>query len=428
MQNQDHLGTTTNETSYLRAGRQTELPMERRATGKGMHPVAPVLLYVVNVAWFFRMHRLHLAEAAKRVGFEVHVATAPDASVDVQEIRDAGLIYHEIELPRRMSTPADEARVIMSLFRLHRKLRPAIVHNVTIKPVIWGTLAARAAGTPAVVNSICGLGTLFVLSGIRAAITKMIITATYRVLFRGSAVHAIFENPDDLSWFLKKRLISSERTALIRGAGVNLKKFRDKGLRSGVPVVVLPARMVWIKGVAEFCAAARLLQQRGIVARFVLVGRTDPDNPSAVPTDWLMEQQRSGCVEWWGHRDDMSTVYSSADVVCLPSYVEGLPTVLIEGAACGCALVASEVAGSREVVQHEKTGLLVPVRDAEALARALSTIVRDADMRRRLAGAALRKVQEEFSIETVQRDTLRLYDHLLNVRRTWNDGSSQAHG
>ena len=392
----------------------------------GRSGAPPVLLFVVNVAWFFRLHRLHLAQAAKRAGFEVHVATAPDAALDVEEIRNAGLIYHEITVKRGVSTFAAEARLIVSLFRLHRQVRPAIVHHVTIKPVLWGTLAARAAGTRAVVNSISGLGTLFALTGLRGSIARFLLTATYRLLFGQSGVHVIFENSDDLSLFLKKRVIPAERTTLIRGAGVNLRTFRDEGLRGGIPVVILAARMLWDKGVAEFCAAASLLRQRGVAARFVLVGRADPDNPTAVPTEWLAEQQRVGCVEWWGHRDDMSTVYSSADIVCLPSYREGLPTVLLEGAACGCALVATDVPGCREVVQHEETGLLVPPRDAQALARTLGTIVQNADMRRRLADAALRKVREEFSVEMVQGETLRLYSHLLRNGRGEIESSSEA--
>jgi len=394
-----------------------------RLIAGGGRAARPVLLYVVNVAWFFRLHRLHLALAAKRAGYDVHLATAPDSSLDVQQIRDAGVVVHEIGLTRGVSTVADEARLVLSLFRLHRMLRPAIVHNVTIKPVLWGTLAARAAGTAAIVNSISGLGTLFSFSGLRTAIARFLLTSAYRMLFRRSAVRVIFENRDDLSLFSQKQIVRREQAALIRGAGVDLSKFNDEQLRGGVPVVVLPARMLWSKGVAEFCDAACLLRQAGIAARFVLVGRADPENPSAVPIDWLAEQQRIGCVEWWGHRDDMSAVYSGADIVCLPSYREGLPTVLLEGAACGCALVASDVPGCREVVQHEETGLLVPARDAEELARALFALISDADSRRSLAEAASRKVREEFSIEKVQRETLRLYAQL--VSGVW-DGVSES--
>jgi glycosyltransferase involved in cell wall biosynthesis len=389
----------------------------RDAVGK------PILLYVVNVAWFFRLHRLHFALAAKRAGYDVHLATAPETCLDVQEIRDAGVIVHEIKLTRGVSTVADEARLVLSLFRLHRTLRPAIVHNVTVKPVLWGTLAARAGGKAAIVNSMSGLGTLFSFSGFRAAIGRSLITAAYRLLFGRADIRVIFENQDDFSLFLKKRIVAGGQATLIRGAGVDLNKFVDARMRGGIPVVVLPARMLWTKGVGEFCAAARLAQQAGIVARFVLVGRADPENPSAVPVEWLAGQQRMGFVEWWGHRDDMCAVYSGADIVCLPSYREGLPTVLLEGAACGCALVATDVPGCREVVQNEQTGLLVPLRNAEALARALSVLVRNADMRLRLAQAASRKVREEFSVERVQRETLGVYAQLVGgacgeVRKT----------
>jgi glycosyltransferase involved in cell wall biosynthesis len=373
----------------------------------------PVLLYVVNVAWFFCLHRLHLARAAQAAGFSVHVATAPDFAEHVQQIKAGGLIYHELKLRRGRWSVLEECTLAASLYGLYRKVRPDIVHHVTIKPVLCGTLAARLAAVPAVVNSVSGLGFVFTAADRWAVLRRIAVTLAYRVLFARTAIRVIFENSDDLKMFVDRRLIKPSQAALIRGVGVDLQRFRPAPLRNGVPVVVLPARMLWDKGVREFCVAAATVRAWGHEARFALVGGVDSDNPAAIPEIWLREQQRGGVVEWWGWKEDMVAVYFAAHVVCLPSYREGLPTVLLEAAACGCALVTTDVPGCREVVRDGETGLVVPPRDSMALAQALRNIILDRALRERLTAAAQEYVKAEFSAEQVRGSTTKLYREFL---------------
>jgi glycosyltransferase involved in cell wall biosynthesis len=374
----------------------------------------PVVLFVVNVAWFFCLHRLHLARAAQAAGYEVHVATAPDTPEAVREIQQAGMHYHPLGLRRGSWGVVQECRLVHSLYRLYCALRPSLVHHVTIKPVLCGTLAARMARVPAIVNAMSGLGFVFVASGWRAVLRRRTVMLAYRLLLTRSQLNVIFENRDDLALFVARRLIRPEQGRLIYGAGVDLRRYRPNPKPAGgVPLVVLPGRMLRIKGVTEFCAAAALVQAAGVRARFALVGGVDAANPSAVPHSWLLEQQQSGAVEWWGHREDMVSVYGAAHIVCLPSYGEGLPTVLTEAAACGCALVTTDVPGCRDVVQDGVTGLLVPPRDPPALAKALIRLVSDAALRAELSSAALRKVAAEFNVEVIQSGTLALYRELL---------------
>jgi glycosyltransferase involved in cell wall biosynthesis len=184
-------------------------------------------------------------------------------------------------------------------------------------------------------------------------------------------------------------------------------------VRSGVPLVVLPGRRLWDKGVSEFCAAAASLQTSGVAARFALVGGLDDGNPPAVPETWLHEQERGEAVEWWGQRQDMTAVYAAAHIVCLPSYREGLPTALLEAAACGCALVATDVPGCREVVRDGDTGLLVSPRDPQALAQALREILFDAPQRARFSERAHKRIVAEFSAAQVASSTNALYCSLL---------------
>jgi glycosyltransferase involved in cell wall biosynthesis len=373
----------------------------------------PVLLYVVNVAWFFCLHRLHLARAARAAGFTVHVATGPDFIEHVERIRTEGLVFHELKLRRGRWSVLEECGLAGSLYKLYREIRPDIVHHVTIKPVLCGTLAARLASVPAVINSISGLGFVFTAADKWATLRRLAVELSYKVLFARAAIRVIFENSDDLQMFVDRRIIKSHQAVLIRGVGVDLERFRPSAPRTGVPLVVLPARMLWDKGVREFCEAAATVQGWGLHARFALVGGLDTGNPAAIPESWLSEQQRSGVIEWWGWREDMVAVYAVAHIVCLPSYREGLPTVLLEAGACGCALVTTDVPGCREVVRDGDTGLVVPSRDSMALAQALRTVILDSALRERLSVAACARVAAEFSAERMRSSTTRLYRGLL---------------
>lgn len=374
----------------------------------------PVLLYVVNVAWFFRLHRIHLAFAARSAGFTVHVATAPDFAEDVEQIGEQGLLFHALKLRRGQWSVLEQCGLTASLYKLYREIRPDIVHHVTIKPVLCGTLAARLAGVPAVINSMSGLGFVFTATDKWAALRRLTVKLSYKLLFARSAIRVIFENSDDLNMFVGRRIIKSHQTVLIRGVGVDLERFRLSAPRTGVPLVVLPARMLWDKGVGEFCEAAAMVRSWGLNARFALVGRLDSENPAAIPEAWLEEQQRSGVIEWWGWREDMAAVYAAAHIVCLPSYREGLPTVLLEAGACGCALVTTDVPGCREVVRDGDTGLLVPCRDAIALAEAFRTVISDCALRERLSVAARGFIAAEFSAEQVRNSTIMLYRESLD--------------
>jgi glycosyltransferase involved in cell wall biosynthesis len=258
-----------------------------------------------------------------------------------------------------------------------------------------------------------GLGFVFVARGARAALRKRMVMLSYRLLFRRSALRVIFENRDDLALFVNTHLITADKARLIHGAGVDVRRYRPQAKPNDVPLIVLPGRMIWIKGVREFCAAAAQLRAAGVQARFALVGPLDPGNPTAVSEAWLLDQQKTGAVEWWGYQEDMVPVYGAAHIACLPSYGEGLPTVLAEAAACGCALITSDAPGCRDVVTDHETGLLVAPYDVPALAQALNKLISDPALRAALAAAALRKVLAEFNVEVIQSGTLALYRELL---------------
>jgi glycosyltransferase involved in cell wall biosynthesis len=364
------------------------------------------LLYLFNDAAFFLSHRLPVARAAADA-YEVHVATPPSPAAAA--LGRYGLAHHPIALTRRGVNPAAQVASLVAIARLYRRLRPDLIEHATIKPVLYGGLAARALRLPAVVSWMTGLGFVFISQGGRAALARRAVAGGYRAALRRPGSWVIFENPDDRDLFLADGLTDPGRTRLIRGAGVDMTLFHPVPEPPGVPVVVLGARMLRDKGVVEFVEAARALRAAGTVARFVLAGPADLDNPAGLPEAQLRTWQDEGIVEWWGQRDDMADVLRGAHIVCLPSYREGLPKVLVEAAASGRAIVATDAPGCREVVRHEWNGLLVPVRNAPALAEAIGRLLVDPAERARMGAMGRERVEGPFSDRHVIRETLALY-------------------
>ncbi|HUO84161.1 MAG TPA: glycosyltransferase family 4 protein [Thermoanaerobaculia bacterium] len=370
------------------------------------------ILYVINHAGYFLTHRLSLALAAREAGYDVHVAT-PE-SRHVPRIRESGLSWHPIRLTRSGRNPLRELLAMVDLVRLYRRLRPDLVHHVTSKPMLYGTAAARMTGLRAVVNAVTGLGHLHIARDPLHRSLRGVVGLGYRLLLRHRNMKVIFQNEDDRSLFVDSRWIPSSAAVMIRGSGVDMDRFRPAPRRAeSEPVILFPSRMLRTKGIEELIGAARLLRARGVGARILLVGDPDPDNPASVTEAEIAEWVDQGLVEYWGRRDQMPPVYAEADIVCLPSYREGLPKSLVEAAAMGLPSVTTDVPGCRDVIRDHQEGLLVPLRSVEPLAAALETLARDRELRIRLGSAARERAAAEFSLDRVIEATLNLYRELL---------------
>jgi glycosyltransferase involved in cell wall biosynthesis len=365
------------------------------------------ILLVVNHAGFFLSHRLPHALAAREAGYDVHVATP--SSKHVPLIRDHGLPWHELRLTRSGTNPLSEAVALASMARLYRRVRPSVAHHVTSKPVLYGTVAARAAGVPAVVNAISGMGHIFARGG---GLARRAVGAGYGVALRHPRMRVLFQNGADRDMFLARRWARPQQAVLIPGSGVDTELFVPGPGGAAAPVVVFPARMLTTKGLMEFVEAARILRARGAAGRFVLVGEPDPDNPASVRLDQLRAWDAEGTVEYWGRRSDMPAVLAGADVACLPSYHEGMPKSLIEAASCGLPIVTTDVPGCRDVVRHGDNGLVVPVRRAPELADALQTLLADAGLRHRMGRRGRERALAEFAMEHVVAQLLGVYAEL----------------
>lgn len=374
-----------------------------------------ILLFVVNSAEFFLSHRLPLAIAAKSAGFKVHIATGPGSGC--QKIAELGFAHHLLPITRSGRNPLAELGALWAIYRLMREVKPDLVHLVTIKPVLYGGLMARLAGVPALVAAISGLGTVFV-NGERAhSWMRRGVERLYRLALGHPNAKVIFQNPDDRSALIGMGAVREEQAVLIKGSGVSLADYPMRPEPEGVPVVTFAARLLKDKGVREFVETARILRTRGVGARFWLVGAPDPGNPTSITEDEVSSWHAQGWVEALGQRSDIAEIFAQSHVVVLPSYREGLPKTLIEAAACGRAVVTTDTPGCRDAIVPGETGLLVPPRDAPALADAIQSLLENPERRRQMGAAGRRLAEREFGIEKVVDAHLAIYNELL-ARRT----------
>jgi len=369
------------------------------------------LLFLVTEDWYFVSHRLDLAIAARRAGYDVMVATRVDRHGD--RITDAGLGLRPLAFNRGGLNPFEEILTLIRIAAIYRREAPDIVHHVAVKPVIYGSLVARFLGIKGIVNALSGLGYVFSSTGRRAAVLRCLVEPVLRLALGGSRSRLIVQNGDDRIRLTARGLARDESIRVIRGSGIDAGRYRPADPLGDPPLVVLPGRMLWEKGVAEFVDAARRLKAAGVKARFALVGSPDEANPASIELAQIEAWAREGAVEYWGWRDDMPNVFAQAQIVCLPSYHEGLPKVLLEAAVCGCAMVASDIPGCREIVKEGLTGWLAPVRDADALADALQQAIRRPDLREQYGRSARALIAADFSVDRIAKETVAVYDELI---------------
>jgi len=371
------------------------------------------IILFANTDWYLYNFRLTLAQALRKKGHAV-VLLSPPGEYGPRLVQ-AGFRWISFPLSRRGMNPFSELITLWRLARLYSRERPDLVHHFTVKCVLYGSLAAKMAGVKGVVNAIIGLGYVFIGDEWPVRLLRWLIKGFYRRALRGTQV--IFQNPDDQELFSRNGLVNRKQVTLIPSSGVDIEKFSPSPEPAGEPLVILPARMLWAKGVNEFVLAAGILRLAGVQARFALIGDTDPGNPEAVPVDQLEKWRKEGIIEWWGWQEDMPAMYRQAHIVCLPSYREGTPKSLIEAAACGRPIVTTDRPGCREVVRHQQNGLLVPVRDSRALAEALKTLIGDAALRKQMGKKGRELAVAEFSLEKVIGQTFVVYEKALSGGR-----------
>jgi glycosyltransferase involved in cell wall biosynthesis len=374
------------------------------------------LLFLVTEDWYFWTHRRSIALAAQAKGFHVTIATHVQNHGAL--IEQAGFKLIPIRLRRRSFNPIKELFVLAELIAIYRRERPSIVHHVAIKPVLYGSWAAVLSGVNGIVNALAGLGHVFVSHGWRASAFRWFMRLAFFSAFRSKRVRVIFQNPEDQRIFVNAGVIAPGKSVLIRGMGVDLGEFSFRPEPKGISVVMLAGRLLWNKGVGELVKAGKMLISDDFICRIVLVGAPDPENPRSVSEITLRNWQRAGVAEWWGRREDMPDVLEQANLVVLPTtYGEGVPKILLEAAAIGRAIIATDIPGCREIVRHGENGFLIPPGDVSALAFAITELLKDPEQRARMGKRGREIVEAEFSQEQVVAETFATYCELLGERR-----------
>ncbi|MEZ0327091.1 MAG: glycosyltransferase family 4 protein [Fimbriimonas sp.] len=351
------------------------------------------IMYVLNTDWFFASHRISLARSAYSNGFEVYVA-APDTGFS-GEIAANGFTFVNLQMDRAKLNATADIRLCLDLLKLYRRVRPAVVHHSTAKPIIFGSIVAKFVPGTKVVNLVSGFGTgMSSKTGLRSRLMRIM----WRWALKGPNKVAVFQNPEDMEYSIEEGFIDRSNTVLIRGSGVDPQRFTYQPEPTGVPIVLFASRLLIDKGVPEFVEAAKAMKAAGMQARFVLAGAPDEGNPGTVTEAQLKEWQDSGAVEWWGHQSNMQEVLAQSAIMVLPSrYKEGLPKVLIEAASVGRPIVTTDIPGCREIVQDGKNGYLIQIGDQQALNDSILKLLKDPELRTRFGKAGRQLVLDEFA-------------------------------
>jgi len=374
------------------------------------------VLMVAHWDWVLYNFRLPLARALREKGFEV-VFVCPYGEY-VPKLKEEGFRWIHWAIVRRSLNPVRELIAILHLASIYQREQPQIVHHFTIKPNLYGSIAAFLTRTKGVINTFEGLGFLFSEYPLAISLRSVVLPVA-KLAFKANKGWCIFLNQQDLETCLRLKLILPERAIVITSIGVDTKKFRPNheflSNNHEHPIVVLmAARLLWDKGVREFVEAARVLKARGLQVEFWLAGKPDNGNPMCVPEEFLKEWREEGLINWLGHRDDMPNLLQQVDIAVLPSYHEGVPRFLLEAAACGLPLVATDIEGCRVVVRDGVNGFLVPVKDPYALADAIETLIKKPELRRQMGIASRKIIEAEFDERIILNKWLALYDRVLN--------------
>lgn len=372
------------------------------------------ILLFANTEWYLYNFRRTLALALQDAGHDVLLLSPPGPYGE--RLQALGLRWMPVPMARRSLNPFREMALLLWLSQMMRREQVDLVHGFTIKGAVYGSLAARLAGVPARISGIDGLGYVFASNDLKAQLLRPLVRAMLRLALDGKSARLILLNRDDVILFQRARLMDSALVRMIPGAGVDCKRFALRGQRvTGQPLrVLMAARLLWDKGLGEYVASARLLKAQGRQIQFLLAGTPDPGNPKSVPEETVRGWVDEGLIDWLGHVSDMPALLATVHAVALPSYREGLPTTLTEAAACSLPLIATDVPGCREVVTHEVDGLLVPVRNAQALAQAIARLDDDPVLAGRLGVAARAKALAQFEEQIVIKSTMAVYAELIS--------------
>ena len=370
------------------------------------------ILFVTNVDWFFISHRLVIAEEAQKRGFEVIVA-AEDTGRS-QEIRDKGIQFINLSISRSGTNPFKEFKTLINFYNVYKKINPDVVHHITLKPVIYGSIIAKLLRIRGVVNAISGLGYNFTTG--RQSFVQKAMLYIMRFGFSRKNLVIIFQNENDQEELTDLGIIKSTNEIVrIKGSGVDLQKYFESPFPSFNRIkILLPSRMLWDKGVKELREASNILREKySNKIEFILSGLADEDNKAGVSTSYLKGWDDGGYVKWIGYQKNMFKIYQNSHIVVLPSYREGMPKSLLEACAVGRAIVTTNAIGCKETVDEGVNGFKVPVANSTDLANALEQLINNHDLIKQMGHNSRAKAEKEFDVKNVVEKHIEIYNSLL---------------
>lgn len=386
--------------------------------GAGRHGIAreasksvkEKILLVANTSWYLYNFRLPLARQLRDLGYEVVFVSPLDGYSD--RLVAENFRWVELRMNRKSINPLRELVTLFRFCKIYRSEKPSVCHHFTVKCVLYGTVAAKLVGIKAVVNAITGLGHAFIGQGWLHRTTRPLLRLAYQKILTARRVQVIFQNGDDYREFSDRRMIIPDKSTIIRGSGVCLQRFTPRpGPLDGspCPTVLLASRLIKEKGLLEYVEASRQLRTRGVDVRFALAGQIDPGNPSSISESDLEKWRSEGVIDYLGQIEKIEEVLQVATIVVLPSYREGTPRILLEAAAMGKPIIATDVPGCREVVKHDYNGYLVEARNADALASAIESMLSDPAKMMQF-GQNSRCLAHEFEESNVIDATVKVYE------------------
>lgn len=370
----------------------------------------PVLVYLVTEDWYFLSHRLPMAIAAKRAGYDVHVAT--HVNRHAAEIEEYGFHLHRLSWRRGSLNPLRLFSIIREIRKIYRQCSPDLVHHVALQPAIIGSFAA--IGLPTVrLNALAGLGYGFTSKTIKARIIRPLLAILLRVLLKSPKAAVLVQNSDDHA-AVTALGIDPDQIFLIPGSGVDTDVLQPSPEPAGPITVAFIGRLLDDKGIRTLIAAHEILRRRGEAIHLLIGGEADPANPASISQSEIEDWKRHPGIDVLGYVADISKLWASAHIAVLPSRREGLPKSLLEAAACGRPIVATDVPGCRVIARQNMNALLVPPDDPEALANAIKRLADDRALRQRFGAAGRKMAEDEFSSERIGHDIVALYSRLLS--------------
>ena len=370
------------------------------------------ILFVVNVDWFFISHRLKIAEEVIKLGYKVTVATEDTGRSN--EIRDKGIEFINLSFSRSGTNPFKELTTLVKFFYIYVNIKPDIVHHITLKPVIYGSVVARILKIKGVVNAISGLGYNF--TNDRNSYVQKFMLILMRFGFNCQNLVVIFQNENDQQELIELGVVKSSNVIRrIKGSGVDLEKYHE----SPFPVfnrvkILFPSRMLWDKGVKELREASNILKEKySNKVEFILSGLADEDNKAAVSTSYLKKWEEGNYVNWIGYQKNMFEIYQNSHIVVLPSYREGMPKALLEACAVGRAIITTNAIGCKETVDEGVNGFKVPVASSSHLADALEELINNHELIKQMGHNSRLKAEKEFDVKNVVQKHIEIYNSLL---------------